>query len=160
MNSSEHEQRLEDYIKKQNPLTLTIFIFILSTPIALSSFLFTWADGYTPAENNVIGFSILLGVYLGLYLLIYFKKKLPPKWVFRMFLITDKENDVTAEKIAFNPNYVFKYGTTEIQLSPMDRKRLLLLSNNIVKMKLINRLGPSLIIPTLLIVGFFGLGLN
>jgi hypothetical protein len=160
MNSGEHEQRIEDYIKKQNPLTVTIFIFILSTPIALSTFFFALADGYIPAENNVIGFSILLGAYLGLYLLIFFKKKLPPRWVFKLFMITDMENDVTAEKVAFNPDYIFKNGTTEIQLSPMDRKRLILLSNSIVKMKLVNRIGPALIIPTLLFIGFFGLGLN
>ncbi|MCF7924620.1 MAG: hypothetical protein K9L64_05940 [Candidatus Izimaplasma sp.] len=157
MKSSEQVIRIEDIIKKKAPLTKTIFIGILFLPPTLSAMLFAWVSGYTPAENNVIILIIITIVYSIIYAFIYLFKKKLPNWLFHLFRIKENRLDlISAENVFFNNDFIFKDGKKDIQLSPLDRERIVLLSINICKMKLINRLGITMTFITVLTIGFFG----
>jgi len=160
VNSNEQASRIEDLINKHHPLTKTIFIFFLSIPPAISALLFTWAGDFVPVQNNVIALKVITLLYSILYLIIFFRKKIPSKWILNIFFINDKGKGIKAEKIAFNFEFVIKDGTKEIQLSPIDRERLFVFAKNVVKMKFVNRIAPLLTILTFLIIGLFGIGLN
>ena len=143
---------IESYFEKSTEITRWFFWGILTIPLTLTGLLYSFAQGVTSAENNVIIYGIILSVLELFYIVIYNSRFLPSRKMLKLFFITDKSKVNYPENIYLDNEYKFFDGNNEIKLSEFERNSLLKSATNYIKKKFINRMATILDILSLIIL--------
>jgi hypothetical protein len=149
--------KIDKYFSSRYFILNISFGAVFSLPLTLGGLLFAMAQGVTAAEDGVIYYIALLLVFDVIYLILY-KFKRYPKWIYKVFLITDKNKKNSAENVHFDNNYQFDFSDKPMK-NPggIERETIINLANIIVYKKIICRLALVLTLLSFIVFSFLQL---